>query len=176
MAKATVQVMNGPRLSRRASRHGAAVRAPGRSGLGRDRALAEVAARLQREGGPEQSDAVKASARSSGHQWFPLAGRVSVIHPSGLTQTVHDGASIEYANAAQQEQHPEGAHRHRVAVRASEPSCAVTAATAANIHPVAVNVAAEQDRGLQSPPHSTVTTLAHDAERERADQRPSRTP
>jgi hypothetical protein len=37
---------------------------------------------------------VKPRAGRSGHQWSPLAGRVSVIHPSGLIQIVHSGASI----------------------------------------------------------------------------------
>jgi len=45
-------------------------------------------------------------------------------------------------------------------VRASEATCAVTAATAANMHPDAVHVAARTALVANSPPASTVAMVA----------------
>ena len=73
----------------------------------------------------------KATPASSGPQWLPAAGRVSLIQPSGLAQVVHRGAPTEYRKPRSTNSTPRTATAIEVAVRASEAICAVTAATAA---------------------------------------------
>ncbi len=93
-ANASSQATSDPRCSRSARPHtppaSPAVSGPGR-GL---TSPCPKSRRLWRANATATSATARASAASSGHGLFSLAGRVSSSQPSGVSQRVHSGTSL----------------------------------------------------------------------------------